>query len=576
MVNFGERMTMEREDLSTLRAMGFKDDELRDLGLWEVATGTPADLAEMYVRRSKKKDTLSSLRQQIREMCAHATEEGKRVRRVWFEQRSASKVHVRREEFDNAISAVIAGLSKTLYVYKTSRLSRRGMGQVGTLLDQFDQRRARIVVTVEKIDSSKGSRMVLAILSEQAREQAADIAHWTKVGGDAHKADGRWPGGVTPYGLECPKGSGKLRHNPAEYRYARPLIAEKLLEGVTPAEIANDLNERKILTRKGKQWRAQTIIHLAHSPSWAGLIPDRERQKDEFGNPLDKWHRGGNPLMGADGHPIKAGEGVVTFAEWMKINAIIAERARPGTAIGDRTRGVRKAATIMTGILRCPYCKGPMGNGGRNYRCLARINQGASVCQGIATMRQRVDDAMAELWTNHILSLAPDSDTIHSIARRWLSYQDPEKETRKQAVSAALDNAASRELKLKKEFFIGGGMDETQYDSLRTDLEAQIASLKAELTELGREPDLSPLMDAKALSLLWEGAGIEGRRALIKAALKSVTVLPPKSRGDRTPIRERLVPQWREESDPVNLTARGMYLEGVAQTRARRLEGAAA
>ncbi|MFE1872613.1 recombinase family protein [Streptomyces sp. NPDC059496] len=566
---------MERDDLPTLRAMGFKDEELRGLGLWEIATGTPADLAEMYVRRSKKKDTLSSLRQQVREMCTHAGSEERKIRRVWFEQRSASKAHVRREEFDNAVAAVIAGLSKTLYVYKTSRLSRRGMGQVGTLLDQFDQRRARIVVTVEKIDSSKGSRMVLAILSEQAREQAAEIAHWTKVGGDAHKAEGRWPGGVTPYGLECPKGSGKLRHNPTEYRYARPLIAEKLLQRVTPAEIANDLNKRSIPTRKGKRWRAQTIIHLAQSPSWAGLIPDRERQKDEFGNPLDKWHRGGNPLVGADGHPVKAGEGVVTFAEWTKINSIIAERARPGTAIGDRTRGVRKAATIMTGILRCPHCKGPMGNGGRNYRCLARINQGVSVCQGIATIRQRVDGAMAELWTNHILSLAEDSDTIHSIARRWLAYQDPEKETRKQAVSAALDNAASRELKLKKEFFIGGGMDETQYDSLRAHLEAQIASLKAELAELGKEPDLSPLMGAQTLSLLWEGAGIEGRRALIRAALTSVTVLPPKSRGDRTPIIERLVPQWREESSPANVATRGTYEEGLARARARRLESAA-
>ncbi len=559
---------MEREDLATLRALGFKDDELRDLGLWEVATGSPVDLAEMYVRRSKKKDTLASLRQQVREMCGHASSEGKKIRHVWFEQRSASKAHVRREEFDNATGAVISGRSKTLYVYKTSRLSRRGMGQVGTLLDQFDQRRARIVMTVEKIDSSKGSRMVLAILSEQAREQAAEIAHWTKVGGDANKAEGRWPGGVTPYGLECPKGSGKLRRNPAEYQYARPLIAERLLKGVTPATIANDLNSQKIPTRKGKQWRAQTVIHLAQSPSWAGLIPSRERQADEFGNPLDKWHRGGTPLMGRDGHPISAGEGVVTFAEWQKINAIISSRARPGTSIGDRTRGIRKAATIMTGALRCPYCTGPMGNGGRNYRCLARINQGTSVCRGISTMRQRVDDAMAELWTNHILSLSPDSDTIHAIARRWFSYQDPAREARKQAVSAALDNAASRELRLNKEFFLGNAMDETQYDSLRADLVAQIASLKAELVGLERNADLTPLMDAKTLAALWESAGIDGRRALIAAALKTVTLLPPKGSGDRTPIIERLRPEWRDKVDARNVDA-GM--ENVARSRARRL-----
>ncbi|NEA54447.1 recombinase family protein [Streptomyces sp. SID13666] len=564
---------MERSDLPTLRAMGFKDDELQRLGLWEAPSGTPAELAEMYVRRSKKKDTLSTLRQQVREMLGYATAEGKRVRHIWFEQRSASKAHVRREEFDSATGAVISGLSKTLYVYKTSRLSRRGMGQVGPLLDLFDQRRARIVMTVEKIDSSKGSRMVLAILSEQAREQAAEIAHWTKVGGDAHKAEGRWPGGVTPYGLECPKGTGKLRAKPSEYKYARPLIAERLLKMVTPAEIAEDLNRRNIPTRKGKKWRAQTVIQLAQSPSWAGLIPNRERQVDDFGSPIDKWHRAGEPLIGPNGHPVQAGEGVVTFAEWEKIRAIISGRSRPGTSIGDRTRGVRKAVTIMTGTLRCPHCKGLMGNGGRNYRCLARINQGPSVCKGVATMRGRVDDAMAMLWANHILSLPPESATIMAIAQRWLSYQDPAKEARKQAVSAALDNAVSRELKLNKEFFLGGGMDETQFETLRGDLAAQITGLKTEIARLGKAPDLTPLMSGEALSILWDGAGIDGRRALIQAALKSVTVLPAKARGDKTPIAARLVPEWRDKSDARNIHAALSYVE---KCRKRKQDGEAA
>ncbi|WP_404959666.1 recombinase family protein [Streptomyces sp. 147326] len=541
---------MERDDLATLRTLGFADEELQRLGLWEVPTGSPDDLAEMYVRRSKKKDTLSTLRQMVRDICAYAEGDGKKVRRVWFEQRSASKAHVKREEFDNATGAVIGGQSKTLYVYKTSRLSRRGMGQVGTLLDAFDKRRARIVVTVEKIDSSKGSRMVLAILSEQAREQAADIAHFTKVGVDAHKREGRWVGGIPPYGLECPKGSGRLQHNPAEYETARYLIAEPLLNGVTPAEIANSLNKRKIPTRKGKQWRAQTVIQLAHSPAWAGCIPDRERATDEFGNPLEKWFRGG-PLMGHDGHPIMAGEGVVSFAEWQKIQAIISGRSRAGTAIGDRTRGIRKAATIMTGSFRCPYCKGLMGNGGSNYRCIARVNQGPSVCVGVSTKRDRLDAAMEAIWTQHILSLPVDSPTILAIARRWLSYEDPTKEARKQAVSAALDRAASRELKLNKEFFLGvsGGMDESMYDSLRSDLAAQIVGLKVELAELGKLADLSPLMSVEALTTLWEGAGIDGRRALIQAALKSVTILPAKGKGDRTPIEKRLILEWRDKRD---------------------------
>ncbi|MFD3834778.1 recombinase family protein [Streptomyces sp. NPDC058642] len=545
---------MERNDLPTLRALGFEDSELQGLGLWEPATGDPAALAEAYIRRSKRSDDLVTLRAHVRDVCRAAAAEGKTIRHVWFEQRSASKVHVRREEFERATAAVIDGLSKTLLVWKTDRLSRRGMGQVGLLLDEFDKRAARLVSVTEGLDSSKGSRMVFAILSERAREESRDIALRTKAGGDAHKAEGRWPGGVVPYGLRCSKGTGRLEHAPEEYPTARR-IAEALLNGDTPAAVAEALNSERIKTRKGRQWRAQTIIHLAQSPSWAGLIPDRERAKDEFGAPLDKWHRRGNPLMGPDGHPVTAGEGVVTFEEWAQILAKFAARSRPGTSFGDRSRGIRKAATILTGVLRCPHCKGPMGNGGKNYRCLARINQGPSVCAGAATLRERADEAMAVLWINHILSLSPESPTIHAIARRWLAYQDPAKEARKRAVSAALDSAAGRELRLQKEFFIGGTITEAQYDLLRAEIAAQIAGLKGELEELSAQADLSPLMDPETVTDLWRDAGVEGQRALLRAAVKSVMLLPSQYRGDRTPIIDRLDPDWHDETEHPQMQA---------------------
>lgn len=538
-----------REDLPALRSLGFTDAELIELNLWEVAVGRPEDLADAYVRRSKKSDDLRTLRDHVRDMVRASRASGKRIRHVWFEQRSASKAHVRREEFEKACKAMLDGLSKSLMVWKTDRLSRRGMGQVGLLLDELDRRMAEVVSVTEGI-SSRTARMVFAILAERAREEAKDIALRTQAGVNAHKADGDWPGGVTPFGLMSVTGSKKLSHDPKEYPTARR-IAAMLLAATTPGEIAEKLNSEEITTRHGKKWRAQTILNLANSPSWAGCIPNRERQKDEFGGNLDKYHRGGDPLFDKNGHPISCGEGVVTFAEREKILAIIANRTsgisqkRPGTSFGDKRRGIRAAATIATGWLRCPRCSGPMGNGGRNYRCNARFFQGPSVCVGIATSRERLDDALGPMWSAHIMSLAPESDTIQDIARRFLAYRDPAKETRKAAVLAALDKAASRELRLQKEFFIGG-MDETLYDTLRVEVASQLESLKAEVKELSQEADLTPLMDPEALASLWETAGVEGQRALLSAAAKGATLTLPRHRGDRTPISERLVVDWRD------------------------------
>lgn len=538
---------MERTDLPTLRALGFEDDELKELNLWTPATGEPGLLADIYLRRSKKKDTLTSLREQVRVMCQQAKSDGVRIRHVWFEQRSASKSYVRREEFEKATAAVTEhGLSKTLYVFKTSRLSRRGMGQVGLLLDKLEERQARIYVVAERLDS-RYARMILAILSEQAREQANDISQFTKLGIKANKAEGKWGGGVAPYGLYAPKESGKLAHNPAEYPTARR-IAEYLLKGRTPNWIANELNNdpEAPKTRHGKRWNATGIIALAHSVSWAGLVPQRELIKDKHGNTTDKYHRGGTPLLDKEGHPVSVGQGVITFAEHMRIKAILAERAQPGTSIGDRTRGKREIVSLMTDTLKCPYCKGRMSNGGPNYRCYARQQMGPSGCQGIATNRDRLDAAVTMAWHHHILSLSPESDTLHEIARRWLRYNDPEKEARKAQVLAALENAVGRELKLQKEFFVIGGMDETRYETMRADLTVQIASMKRGLAQLSKTADLSPLMEPESLAVLWEGAGISGQRALLKAALKSATVSPPRYRGDRAPIETRLTLVWRE------------------------------
>jgi DNA invertase Pin-like site-specific DNA recombinase len=534
---------MEREDLPNLRALGFEEAELKELGLWESASGNPADLAEMYVRRSKKKDTLSTLREQVRRMCSHADAEGKRIRHVWFEQKSASKSYVRREEFEKATAAIAdAGLSKTLYVFKTSRLSRRGMGQVGLLLDKFEEQSARIYVVAEHIDSTK-QRMILAILSEQAREQVTDLSEFVKLGIDAHKAEGKWTGGVTPFGLRT--AGGRLEHDPAEYPLARR-IAEYLLDRKTPNWIANTLNSEGKVTRHGKKWSGPGIIALAHAVTWAGLVAQRDRALDEKGKWTGKYHRGGTPLLDKKGNPISCGEGVITFAEHVKINAILASRAQKGTSIGDRTRGKREIVALLTGTLLCGLCNGRMVNGGVNYRCYARQAEGEHSCKGVSTERTRVEAAVEVMWLNHILSLSPDSPTIHAIARDWLSYQDPEKEARKAHVSAALENAVGREMQLQKERFVLNRINEATYEYLWRELSAQIESLKAELAELSQEADLTPLMDPLSLAEIWQDAGIGGQRALLKAAAKGITLLPSKGRGDRTPILDRLIPEWRD------------------------------
>ena len=94
-------------------------EEFRDATPEELAGKRPDDLADLYLRRSKKRETVETFKQHARDLRREMDRQGLTVRKVWLEQRSASKAHVRRARLEGAMDAVIAGEVKTLAVWKT-------------------------------------------------------------------------------------------------------------------------------------------------------------------------------------------------------------------------------------------------------------------------------------------------------------------------------------------------------------------------------------------------------------------------------------------------------------------------
>lgn len=537
---------MGRADAGALRALGFNDEELAGLGLDRLAEAAPERLVDVYVRRSKKRDDLATLRAHLTGIVKWCGTEGLSVRHVWFEQRSASKIYVHRDEFEKAKEAVLAGRSKTLAVWRTDRLDRRGMGAVGLLLDELDRRRSRLVAVSEGLDSSKGGRIVFAILSERARDEAMDIADRVQVGLDAHRILGRVPGGPVPFGV-CKVGDGKVAPDPVEYPTAR-LIAEALLDDLAGTTLAHRLTAQGLRTRSGRHWSANAISRMAQSPLWAGVVPYRERMVDEFGNPIDKWPWRAEPLLGPDGRPVSCGTGVVTMTEWYAIRSKFASRAVQG--IKGR-HGAKQPSRLLTGILRCPFCRVGMVSGGSSgsqssYRCRTRGEGGHDACRGSRTQALRMDIEVAAAWIRRVSSLAPSDPVLQEIARRWLRYQDPELDERQRHVAAALEDAERRAAELESSYYVHGRMDATRFGQLSGALADQIAAMRAELSELHRGSDLTPLLDGVLLAESWERAALTDKRILLRCALRSVTLQPPRGRGDRTPVLERIEFDWVE------------------------------
>lgn len=540
-----------RADAETLAALGFTPAELADMGLDRPATGEPKGLVEVYLRRSKKREDLAALRGHLKDIVRWTTspQQNLQIRHVWFEQLSASKTHVRRYEFEKATQAILDGKSKTLAAWKTDRFDRRGMGAVGRMLDEFDRRRARIISVTEGLDSSlPGNRIVFAIMSERAREEAKDISLRVTNGHREHKGDGRRGTGVPPFGLYSAPGSGTVEPHSEEYAVARRL-ADLLLAGITTVKAAHTLNEEGHRTRGGHTWSGTAVSKLARSPLFAGMVPNRQRKEDEHGNPLDVWEGYGEPLTGPDGKPLMCGTGIVTVSEWYRIRAMIAERTDP-----KRAAGKPEAKYFLTGVLRCGRCNGPMSHRGGRYRCETRQTRGATVCAGVVSLAERLDKAVAEAWVRHVLNLEPDDDVLYAIGRRWLAFSDPEAQAAREGAREALASAQKRVQRLEDDYYVHGKITEARYEQLSATLTATIEAMSAQLATLDGSADLGPLMDGDTLREAWndDETTTATQRMLLKCAVNSITVMPAARQGDQSPIEKRLEFDWVSAGDLVS------------------------
>ncbi|MFF7839822.1 recombinase family protein [Streptomyces ossamyceticus] len=547
-----------REDHATLVGLGFSPEDLQTLGLDKPTTAEPSGLMDAYLRRSNKKEEMATLRGgHVRDVVRWAQTNGLQIRHVWFEQLSASKTYVRRREFEKAIQALMDGKSKTLGVWKTDRFDRRGMGAVGRMLDEFDRRQARLVSVSEGLDSSQGGRLVFAILSERAREEARDMAKRVKIGHDSHKAEGRRGTGRPPFGLYSRPGSGKVEPHPDEYGTARRL-ANLLLDKKTTKDAAHQLNEEGYRTRSGATWSPTAVSKLAQSPLFAGMVPVRRRKTDEHGNSLDRWEGYGEPLRDEKGEVVMCGTGVVTPGEWFRIKALIAERTDERWA-----RGKSEAKYLGTGSYRCGRlrdkrgtgelepCGGPMSHRGGRYRCEVRQTRGKSICEGVVTLADRIDRAVGQAWDHHVTALEPGDPVVIEMARRWFAFADPETQAKKDEARKALEKARQRVKKLEDDFYVYGKMDEERFEELSEGLRAVVESTMARLEVLDDETDLSPLTQVDTLRETWEAADMADKRMLLKCALgdKGITVKPAARQGDHAPILERLEFDWLSGKD---------------------------
>jgi site-specific DNA recombinase len=501
-----------------------------------------------------------------RRLCYQAAERnGEQIRPEFvFEELDVSARKDRpRPGLDAALDTLLTGKIKTLYVAKLDRLSRRGMGHVGLILDDLERAGGRIAFVADGLDTSKpGVRQIIAILAEQARAES-DNASWRLRQWHLHnRRAGLWKA-QRPFGYLVEE--GRLKPHPTEAPIVRRMIDEFLggaslrniarwlnREGVKPPGVvrreAAKASGHRVRSQEAEraEWHGSTVRKVLSQPAVAALISHkRQLVYDEHGE------------------PISAGEGIATLAERARILAEFERRSmvvHHGAVqrIGKRTGTGRPAEHLLVGVVRCGECgsgairQSPRGKSSSSsvyYRCQSLRDAGT--CRGAFISETYAEDEVVSRLRAKLTALQPGDRLLDEIAERWFAQKLPDPGADRRVLEAGRDAAKARIADLYAARYQRGEFTTPEelaiYDRLMQRLREQREAAEAALAELPPLPefDVATLLDGELSAETWSALPVARQRFLLGLAVYQVWIFSTDRR-----LVDRIVIVWHGEEPP--------------------------
>lgn len=157
-----------------------------------------------------------------------------------------------------------------LVVLKMDRIHRDSRNFTA-MMDELKKSGKEFISTQESFDTTTAiGRFVMDIIQRIAQLESEQIGERVKVGMSQKALKGRgYLGFGNPYGFELDR--GKLAPNDSEI----PIVKEiyfRYLAGESLQVIADSLNSRGVPTKKGAQWRKETVSNILTNPLYCGKV----------------------------------------------------------------------------------------------------------------------------------------------------------------------------------------------------------------------------------------------------------------------------------------------------------------
>jgi len=261
-----------------------------------------------------------------------------------------------RPAFKKMLSDIENGLQiDYILVYKLSRFGRNAADILNSL--EFIQSYGINLICIEEgIDSSQASgKLLISVLSAVAEIERENIIEQTMNGRKEKARQGGWNGGFAPYGYYLKDKNLFIQEEEAEVIriiYDKFANTEMGYGGV--AQYLNLQGIKKIQRQNGKlsEWSGHLVRQILDNPGYYGKIAFGRRAREKVKGTKNQYRQAWQEeYIVADGKH----EAIISEELWNKVR-----EKRIETGIKQPSKVGKDRSHLLTGLLRCPVCGGPM------------------------------------------------------------------------------------------------------------------------------------------------------------------------------------------------------------------------
>ncbi len=346
-------------------------------------------------------------------------------------------------------------ISKVL-VFKFSRLSRR-IKEFHEIVEYLEKYNVAVVSVTQLIDTSTPSgRLMRNILVDFDQYYSEELGEYIKTNKETMVSQGRWPGGIIPFGYMHDKNSKTIIPNPKTSKIVKKIF-EMRKKGYGMVDIWNYLYNNNIKSPSGqKEWDKGSILYILRNPLYAGYI--------EYNGEIKKGQH----------------EAIISEKTFKEVQEIVSRSAPCYT-------NLERKIHFLSSQIKCGKCGKTFyiryNRGLRRYICQTRDKKTKKRCDSLL-----VDaDSIEKYVENVILKLGNNPYTLEKLKAKYAKEMAIDIEPIKKEITELKKELIKYEnasVELYDDFKIHNRISEAQFNKINKTYKFKIDNLHKKIKNL--------------------------------------------------------------------------------------------